>query len=92
MIKSFGLNADLCQTKQITAFPESDGNCSTYDKVLKDKDSFERFFSELNTATGQHLKSLPFTLCVCLCVFLLYNQVPSHLDPPLLLVFGSHLL
>jgi hypothetical protein len=60
MIKSFGLNADLCQTKQITAFPESDGNCSTYDKVLKDKDSFERFFSELNTATGQHLKSLPF--------------------------------
>jgi hypothetical protein len=60
MVKSFRLNSELCENKQITAFPESDGNCTTYDKVLKDKTSIETFFNDLNVVTNQHLKSLPF--------------------------------
>lgn len=62
MVKSFGLNSELCQNEQITVFPESDGKCSTYDQVLKDKASFETFFKDLHSATGQNLKSLPFHL------------------------------
>ena len=62
MVKSFGLNSELCENEQITVFPESDGKCATYDQVLKDKASFETFFSDLNSATGQNLKSLPLHL------------------------------
>lgn len=62
MVKSFGLNSELCENEQITVFPESDGKCATYDQVLKDKASFETFFSDIHTATGNNLKSLPFHL------------------------------
>ena len=57
MIKSFGLNASLCSGTELAVFPESSGNCTTYDTVLKDQPSIEVFTKDLHAALGQNLKS-----------------------------------
>jgi hypothetical protein len=62
MVKSFGLNAELCKSRQVTVFPESDGNCATFDQKLKTKQNFENFFKELHLATGDYLKQAPLSI------------------------------
>jgi hypothetical protein len=62
MVKAFGLNQKLCEGKEVSVFPESDGKCATYDQVLNNKAAFEIFFNDIHSATGEHLKNLPFHL------------------------------
>jgi hypothetical protein len=59
MVKSFGLTSSLCSGTELAVFPESSGNCTTYDTVLKDKSSIETFSKDLHAALGQNLKSAP---------------------------------
>lgn len=59
MVKSFGLNASLCEGTEVAIFPESSGKCATYDETLKDKASIETFTKEIHAALGQNLKSAP---------------------------------
>lgn len=59
MVKSFGLNSSLCLGTELAVFPESSGNCSTYDQILKDKTSIETFSKNLHAALGQNLKTAP---------------------------------
>ena len=62
MVTSFGLNAELCKSREVTVFPESDGNCATFDQKLKTKEDFELFFKELHMATGNNLKQAPLSI------------------------------
>jgi hypothetical protein len=59
MVEAFGLNGSLCASQQITIFPESDGKCDTYDKNLKDRETFQSFLKSLHSVTGDNLKTLP---------------------------------
>jgi hypothetical protein len=59
MVKSFGLTSSLCLGSEVAVFPESSGNCTTYDSVLKDQSSIDTFSKDLHAALGQNLKSAP---------------------------------
>lgn len=59
MVKAFGLNDNLCTDSEVVVFPESSGNCTTYDESLKDQATIETFIKDLHSATSQNLKSAP---------------------------------
>lgn len=62
MISQFKLNSELCKSSDVTIFPESDGNCSTYDQTLNTKKDFTNFLNELHSATGSYLKGAPLSV------------------------------
>lgn len=47
MIKAFDLEERLCQSNEVTVFPKSKGNCTTYDANLKTDADFRKFIQEL---------------------------------------------
>ncbi|MBA2404696.1 MAG: hypothetical protein H0V66_07985 [Bdellovibrionales bacterium] len=62
MLQAFKLNQSLCQASELAVFPESSGNCTTYDETLRDKPALENFLTELHSALGQNLKRAPLNL------------------------------
>jgi hypothetical protein len=62
MTKAFGIQKSLCETSEVTIFPQSTGANTTYKTFFTNSDSYTKFFGDIQSTLGNNLKDSPFHL------------------------------
>jgi hypothetical protein len=62
MIKKFGMENSLCNSKQMTVFPSSRGNNSDYLDYFKTPQNYTQFMEHVHTAFGWATQGIPLHL------------------------------
>ena len=62
MTKAFGIQKSLCETSEVTVFPQSTGANTTYKGFFTSDNSYTQFFGDIQSILGNNLKDSPLHL------------------------------